>query len=201
MFLNAQLAHNRRFRLIAGLCLAGLALFVLLRNSHKLPTPRATAFNRPADSLQPVVNLPPPTFAWSQKDVDKLKQYEAHNYPHREGHTFATLLCTRDSSPDDVYLLATRALIYHFLWRAESKSPSRPFTVFVAPFVPQWKRDILMAEGARVIEIPLIEIAPKVTNFNSERWKDQFTKLNMWNQTEFKKIVVSQREPVAALSG
>lgn len=189
MILNGQLAHNRRFRLTAGLCLAGLALFTLLRHSHKLPTPQAAAFSRSPDSLQPVANLPPPTFAWSQQEVDSLSQYEAHNYPNRDGHTFATLLCTRDPSADDIYLLATRALIYHFLWRTESKSPNRPFTVFVAPFVPQWKRDILMAEGARVIEIPLIEMTPKVTNFNSERWKDQFTKLNMWNQTQFKKIV------------
>jgi len=45
-----------------------------------------------------------------------------------------------------------------------------------------------MAEGANVIEIPLIEIAPTKTSWSSDRWRDQYTKLNMWNQTSFSKI-------------
>lgn len=143
---------------------------------------------KPENVPQPVHHFTPPLFALEQEKVDLLKHYQPHNFPNRHGHTFATLLCTRSTEPDDVYLLATRALVYRFLWHKPTRSPNTPVTVFVAPFIPQWQRDQLSAEGAKVIELPLIEISPKVTNLNSERWKDQFTKLNMWNQTRFTKI-------------
>jgi inositol 3-alpha-galactosyltransferase len=137
---------------------------------------------------QPFIELPAPLFNLPQKEIDVLKHYKPHHYPNKNGYTFATLLCTRDPSPDDIYLIATRALIYRFLWHPDSRSKDIPITVFVAPFIPQYKRDILAAEGAKVVELPLIEIAPKKTNLNSERWRDQYTKLNMWNQTDFTKI-------------
>jgi len=192
MGLNAQLAHNRRFRLCCGLTLASIALLTLFYNPFGKPlpnTPSRFGFQKDEEIVeQPQDELQAPAFKLSQDRIHLLKHYNAHNFPNVNGHTFATLLCTRDPSADDIYLLATRVLIYHFLWRSQSKSPDKPITIFVAPFVPQWKRDILMAEGAHVIEIPVIEIAPKVTNWNSERWRDQFTKLNMWNETQFSKI-------------
>lgn len=146
--------------------------------------PPVAAFNAP----QPTHNFEAPLFSLAQEQVDALKHYQPHNFPNKDGHTFATLLCTRSTDPDDVYLLATRALVYRFLWHKPTRSPNKPVTVFVAPFTPQWQRDLLAAEGAKVIELPLIEIEPKTRNFNSERWRDQFTKLNMWNQTRFTKI-------------
>ena len=174
-----------------------------VNNSGTLPETRALAIASTAASAathasepvlqvhnapQPVHHFAPPLFALEQEKVDQLKRFQPHNYPHKQGHTYATLLCTRGTGPDDIYLLATRALIYRFLWHEPTRSPDKPITVFVAPFIPQWQRDVLAAEGAKVIELPLLEIEPKATNLNSERWKDQFTKLHMWNQTQFSTI-------------
>jgi alpha-N-acetylglucosamine transferase len=148
------------------------------------------------DSLQPLHDYQSPYFSLSQEKIDLLKRYQPHHLPNKEGYAFATLLCTRDSSPNDIYLLATRVLLYRFLWHPATRSPDKPMVVFVAPFVPQWKRDILLAEGASVVELPLIDIAPKTTNLNSDRWRDQFIKLNMWNETQFSKIAYFDSDAV-----
>jgi inositol 3-alpha-galactosyltransferase len=58
----------------------------------------------------------------------------------------------------------------------------------VTPFVPQFKRDILAAEGAYVKEINDLEIKWKHTYWSSTRWRDVYTKLNLWAETDFKKI-------------
>ena len=201
-------ANQRRLALLA---LAGTACFLLFTFSSTSPSssyvppvskskspPQAQAHAgiaptfgesaAQAAAIQPVHDFAEPLFALGQEKINLLKRYEPKNYPNKQGYTFATLLCTRNDAADDIYLLATRALVYRLLWDPVTGSPDKPVTVFVAPFVPQWKRDILSAEGAKVIEIPLIEIHPKTTNLNSERWRDQYTKLNMWNQTRFTKV-------------
>ena len=204
-------ANQRRLALLA---LAGTACFLLFTfsSSTSLLTSSSSSSHAPpvksqsplqaqaghgiaptfgesgAAAIQPVHDFAEPLFALGQEKIDLLKRYEPKNYPNKHGYTFATLLCTRNDAADDIYLLATRALVYRLLWDPVTGSPDKPVTVFVAPFVPQWKRDILSAEGAKVVEIPLIEIHPKTTNLNSERWRDQYTKLNMWNQTRFTKI-------------
>lgn len=191
------LLRGRRTLAVTALAFVGILLLLhasRYRSTYGRPysaplkqeaTPPLT--NR-TESLQPLHEYQAPYFSLPQEQIDLLKRYQPHNLPNKDGYAFATLLCTRNSSPDDIYLLATRVLLYRFLWHPSTRSSDKPMVVFVAPFVPQWKRDILLAEGADVVELPLVDIKPKTTNFNSERWRDQYIKLNMWNETRFSKI-------------
>lgn len=193
--LDEFLRNKRKLTLCGLACLTLTLLFYSNRSSTESIRDQilsSSAADVPVKVVKPAIEptpgLEPPLFALTEDKINSLKRYQAHNYPNKHGYTFATLLCTRSEAVDDIYLLATRALVYRFLWHPATRSPDKPVTVFVAPFVAQWQRDMLTAEGARVIELPLLEIKPKKTNLNSERWRDQFIKLNMWNQTQFSKI-------------
>ena len=121
------------------------------------------------------------------KDLESLAQLPPKNLnPKAKSHgpTFATYLSTRNSSIFDPYFLATEHLVYRTLWKSESKTTAGyPFTVFVAPFIPQIQRDLLSGAGAHVVELPLIDWKPTVSIW--ARWRDLFSKLHMWAQTQF----------------
>lgn len=133
-----------------------------------------------------------------QEDLTTLRQpktplaqyakYPAHNYnPSFKQATFATYLCTRNASIHDPYFSATLNLIYRNLWSPISASKFRPFTVFVAPFITQEQRDILSGAGAIVQELDLLPWEPNVQGVYA-RWRDQFSKLHFWNQTQYSTI-------------
>ena len=76
------------------------------------------------------------------------------------------------------------------VWRTQWSpfaSKKYPFTVFVAPHIAQIQRDTLAGAGAIVRELDLIEWEPNVEGVMG-RWKDLFSKLHMWNQTDFSRI-------------
>ncbi len=83
--------------------------------------------------------------------------------------------------------MSTQQVIYRTLWSPTTASPRYPFTVFVAPFIPQRQRDLFLGAGAHVIELPLIDYTPVNAEIYA-RWKDLFSRLHMWNQTQFTRI-------------
>lgn len=121
-----------------------------------------------------------------QFDIHKLKQYRPHNYKGPGQDVFATYLSTRNCTLHDPYFQAAQQLAYRVLWDPRSKTKKHPLVVFVAPFIPDENRDLLTAAGALVRELDLVEGHPTPAGFN--RWKDLFSKLNMWAQTDFKRI-------------
>lgn len=130
-----------------------------------------TQYEQPRD-LGSYAQLPPKNLDPSAKD---------------HGPTFATYLSTRNSSVFDPYFLATEHLVYRTLWKPESETrKGYPFTVFVAPFIPQAQRHLLAGAGANVVELPLIGWKPTVSIW--ARWRDLFSKLHMWAQTQFSLI-------------
>ncbi|QIX00967.1 hypothetical protein AMS68_006484 [Peltaster fructicola] len=132
----------------------------------------------------PIERYPPPKY-----DVDRLKAYASHNYKGPGHPTFATYFASRDGTLQDPYFLATQQMTYRLLWDPRSRS-IYPFTVFVAPFIPQQQRDILAAAGATVREMPLVPFKPKASGgLIAGRLRDMFSKLYMWNMVEFSKIV------------
>lgn len=120
-------------------------------------------------------------------DIPKLKTYAPHNYKGPGHPTFATYLATRNSSVHDPYFSAAQQMAYRLLWDPRSKSDKHPLTVFVAPFIPQEQRDLLTAAGAIVREIGLIPFRASGPALFG-RWRDMFSKLNMWNETEYSRI-------------
>lgn len=126
-------------------------------------------------------------------DIASLKKYAPHN-DHGPGQfAYATYLSTRNNSIHDPYFLSAQQLIYRLLWDPKSRSAFHPIVVFVAPFIPQQQRDILAAQGAIVRELDLVPWDPPPNEdgsiFPFARWKDLFSKLNIWGQTEFSRVV------------
>ena len=77
-------------------------------------------------------------------------------------------------------------VIHRTLWSPTTAS-KHPFTVFVAPFIPDLHRNLFRGAGANVVELPLISWSPTNADIYA-RWKDLFSRLHMWNQTQFTRI-------------
>lgn len=126
-------------------------------------------------------------------DVDKLKQYKPHNDHGTGQFAYATYLSTRNNSVHDPYFLSAQQLVYRLLWDPKSRSDFHPVVVFVAPFIPKEQRDLLLAQGAIVRELELVPWDPPPNEdgsiFPFARWKDLFSKLNIWGQTDFSRVV------------
>lgn len=127
--------------------------------------------------------------------ITTLTQYAPHNDRGPGQSAFATYLSTRNNSIHDPYFLAAQQLVYRLLWDPKSRSTApHPVIVFVAPFIPTEQRDILRAQGAIVRELGLIPWDPPAgadadNIFPFARWKDLFSKLNIWAQTDLARIV------------
>lgn len=159
----------------------GLPATTKLRRSSKATT---VDFVDVVYSFQRDIISPKPL----NKELGQYKKYKPRN--HRTGiprPTFATFLSTRNGSIHDPYFSATMALVYQMLWSPVVSSRDYPFTVFVAPHIPQEQRDILIGAGALVRELELLSWQPRVDGVHV-RFKDQFSKLNLWSATEFSLI-------------
>lgn len=107
-----------------------------------------------------------------------------------KSYTYATFMATHNPSPNDPYFLAILSLTYRLLYspRTRTQKPY-PFVVFVAEFVTQQQRDILTGAGAVVRQLSPLEYPHCDAPGYQKRWVDQFTKLNMWAQTDFSRIL------------
>lgn len=150
-------------------------------NSNDPASTTKSEFNEEKYAFQQDLKLENPKF-----DAHDLRRYKPHNYKGPGHETFATYFSTRDSSMHDPYFLAAQQLAYRLLWDPRSKSAKHPLTVFVAPFISDEQRDLLSAAGALVKELDLVPWHPAVATY--ARWRDLFSKLNMWEQTDFSKI-------------
>lgn len=163
--------------------------------SHPLaPNPQSPAPVEDASGYQPdktffeldLVDYPLPKI-----DASKLRRVPAHNYKGPGHPTVATFYLSRDSSIYDPYFLSTQEVIYRLLWKPETKSSSHPVVVFVAPYVPDEIRSWFEAVGALVREVDTIAFHPAESSDGgllAHRFRDVFTKLQMWSQTEFSRI-------------
>jgi len=176
--------------------------------THFIETPTATSADRPADAHAPT---PVPSDAADQGpgympdkvffeyevpyvmpsyDLEKLVTLAPHNYRGPGHKTFATFFLSRNESLHDPYYIATHQVVYRLLWNEESKSHRHPVVVFVAPFVTQEQRMHFRAAGAIVREVAQLPFVPNAatTNQVAHRLRDVFSKLEMWNQTDFTRI-------------
>ncbi|CAK4020626.1 Hypothetical predicted protein [Lecanosticta acicola] len=130
-------------------------------------------------------------FALPSFDTSKLRTLPPHNYKGQGHPTFAAFFLSRNSSLHDPYFLSTHQVIYRLLWKSDTKSATHPVVVFVAPFVPDEIRASFQAAGALVREVETIPFHPETApdgNLLAHRFRDVFTKLQMWSQTDFSRI-------------
>lgn len=141
--------------------------------------------------------------------ITTLTQYAPHNDRGPGQFAFATYLSTRNNSVYDPYFLSAQQLVYRLLWDPKSRSTTYPIVVFVAPFIPFEQRDILRAQGAIVRELDLVPWDPPTSTTVSDdvfpfaRWRDLFSKLHIWAQTDFARIAFLDLDafPVANIDG
>lgn len=183
------MAYRRNIRLqFAGAVALLLVSAVYLIYTHGLPsgTRLLGAHKHPladADDLglqNPYDPLPSCNFA-------SLSKYPAHNINEPSQQAFATLYCTRQPSIRDPYFETTQSLVWRLLW-SDYRS-KYPVIVFVCPFIPEKIRRILRGQGAIVKEIELIDDIIPDEAIATKRWIDVLSKLNLWKEIEWKKIV------------
>lgn len=109
---------------------------------------------------------------------------------------YVTLLTPADPHPwtlgqPDYYFEACKVKLHRILRNATTRDPyNRPFVVLVTPGVPQKQIEILESHGAIIKHVDIIP-APAGTirpeNVHP-RYKDQFTKMHIWNMSEYDRI-------------
>lgn len=129
-------------------------------------------------------------------DIEKLKNYPPHNYKGPGHKVFATYFASPNGTDQDPYYVATQQIIYRLLWDPISKSDKHPLMVFVAPFVPEDQRARFAAAGAMVRELDLRPFSPKMQGV-SVRFKNMFSKLEMWRQTDFTRVAYMDSDAFA----
>ncbi|KAK6531662.1 hypothetical protein TWF694_002839 [Orbilia ellipsospora] len=150
------------------------------------------------------------TFIWSSRPtyappsalrLGRLQHYESQGLPEIRDLTpkskvaFATFLAqntkakfANEKDNDDLYFVATRVLAYQLLHDPQTRSNrSIPFIVLVTSAVSQSKRRTLESDGATVIFAEDVTL-PFWVKTGVTRWKDQFTKLRLFELIEYERI-------------
>ncbi|WVQ78831.1 hypothetical protein IAT38_000922 [Cryptococcus sp. DSM 104549] len=113
---------------------------------------------------------------------------ESNSAPQGKGEAYVTFL---SSISDPWYLTSTRLLLYQLRHSPPTSSP-RPFVVITTSQIPASTEAQLRREGAVVKRVELLDGFPVPTGIAGERnhhWKDQYTKLHIFNLTEFDRVL------------
>jgi inositol 3-alpha-galactosyltransferase len=120
-------------------------------------------------------------------DFASLSKYPAHNINEPSKFAFATLYCSRKPDTRGPYYETTQSVIWRLLW-SEYRS-KYPVIVFVCPFIPEEYRRTFRGQGAIVKEIELLDDIIPDESISTKRWIDVLSKLNLWKEIEWKRIV------------
>jgi alpha-N-acetylglucosamine transferase len=106
-------------------------------------------------------------------------------------YAYATFFSTRvdNDTADEPYFTATRVLTYQLLYRPETRTRKNiPFLIIVPPHVSERKIKILRDEGATVLVVDYLLPDSWKPDPGVGRWIDQFTKLRLFEQTQYERI-------------
>lgn len=112
--------------------------------------------------------------------------------PAQSGRAYATFLSTRlqNDADYDAYFIATRVMAYQILHNPSTKTNlDIPFLVIVPPHVSESKIGQLEADGATVIVVPNLTPSTNWTVAGDARFVDQFTKLRLFELTQYQQIL------------
>ena len=125
--------------------------------------------------------------------VEVIVQSSQHDYSKE---AYVTLLAPQKPHPwslgePDYYFESCKIKAHRLLRNTTTRDPyNRPYVILVTPDVPLKQIEILELHGAIVKRVPIIEpplgtITPDLMN---PRYRDQFTKLHVWNMTEYDRV-------------
>jgi alpha-N-acetylglucosamine transferase len=103
---------------------------------------------------------------------------------------YMTLLTATMNEPenpsDDHYFMATRILGYQLMHQPTTKTQRDiPFVVLVTKDVKQDRRDLLIKDGAKVLQVENVEVDTTWIHGEMPQWKDLMTKLRAWELTSY----------------
>ncbi|ODN88778.1 hypothetical protein L198_06580 [Cryptococcus wingfieldii CBS 7118] len=94
------------------------------------------------------------------------------------------------SVADPWYLLSTRLLLWQLQHYPSTADLARPFIVLATPSIPSEVCEQLEKEGAQVQKVELLDGFPLPEGMEANHhWKDQYTKLHIFNQTAFSRLL------------
>jgi alpha-N-acetylglucosamine transferase len=110
----------------------------------------------------------------------------------KDRYAYATFLSSggNETETEDRYVTATRVLGYQIMHHPDTRSKKNiPLLVLMPPHVPPSVRGKLLSEGIQVVLVD--NLLPKSWNISPSetRWKDQFTKLRLFEMTQYDRIV------------
>ena len=130
------------------------------------------------------------------KPHENLPTVETSDIRDYSKEAYVTLLVPADPHPWSQgkvdYYFENIKIIAHRLFRSgTTRDPfNRSFIVLAGPSVPEKQVEILESHGAIVRRVPLIEPPSGTVDMDriNPRYKDQFTKLHVWNLTEYSRV-------------
>ena len=183
-------------RFISYILLAAISLTTLSKLAH------FQVFKSPqsADSLSALDFAPEVPYAnatnaspLAQEEEEEVEEQE--EVPHSP-YAFMVFLADNwehkeyDDDNEDVYFYSTRVIGYQLMHNPETRSnTSIPFVVLCTKEVSERKRARLRKDGAIVIvaeDVPL----PDWFSIGYPRWQDVMTKLRVFQQTQYEKILL-----------
>jgi inositol 3-alpha-galactosyltransferase len=104
--------------------------------------------------------------------------------------TLAIATFLTGQSTDDTYFNLTRLLGYQLLHVPETRiqNPNLTFVVLCGKKLPEAKRETLYKDGATIIELEDVALPPWI-HAPTPRWTEQFTKLRIFEQTQYSRIL------------
>jgi alpha-N-acetylglucosamine transferase len=156
---------------------------------HEIPTPVIPNYENPTPSSDSQPDIYPPT----EKLPDLPPPDPGRNYSRE---AYVTLLTPPHPHPwtvgqPDYYFEATKVKAHRLLRNPTTRDPyGRPFIVLVTPEVPIKQIGVLESHGVIVKRVETIpppdgHVHLALTN---PRYVDQFTKLHIWNMTDYDRI-------------
>lgn len=117
--------------------------------------------------------------------------YRAYNSTtHLPETDFAIATFLTGQASDDSYFVATRVLTHQLLHAKATKIDSKTvtFIILCSESVPKEQKDTLREDGATIVEVRDVPVNWWIHS-GVTRWKEQFTKLRVFEMTEYKRIL------------
>ena len=134
--------------------------------------------------------------------INVVPQSSKHDYTKE---AYVTLLSPQKPHPwtvgeIDYYFEACKVQAHRLLRNVTTRDPhNRPYIILATPDVYSKQIEILEAHGAIVRRVPIIEPPEGTVNLDltNPRYRDQFTKLHVWNMTEYDRIAYFDADTLA----
>lgn len=126
----------------------------------------------------------------AQPATPSLSSSSASPLPPQSAHNLAIATFLTGQTNDDTYFNSTRLLAYQLLHDPSTRITNHniTFVVLCGKALSEEKADRLRKDGATIIRLDDVEL-PSWIHTGEERWSEQFTKLRVFERTEFGRLL------------